>query len=394
MTKKELEDLIRSTAGDAVREGLAGRAAPPSPTDVVKAALFGQRKARATADEAQDRSLRVGRLLRALAAGKGDPDKAASWAKKAYGDDSVVTKGLYASSDEYGGYLVPEEFSTDVIELLRPASVVRSLNPVVVPMGSGTLEVPKITGGATASYIGELNNLPATDMRFGMLRLTWKKLAALVPVSNDLLRFDAVGSDAIVRDDLVAALAQRSDAAFIRANGTLFTPKGIRYWCPVANEIPMTAPFDLATIITDLGSAVLRLRAANSRMLRCGWLFSPRTEFALMTIQNAMGTYAFRDEMMRGLLWGFPYRVTTQIPENLGGGDESEVYFVDFADVVIGEAQTLVVDVSTQAAYYDGSQVQAAFSRDETVIRAIMLHDLGVRHDSSVAVITGVRWGV
>jgi hypothetical protein len=51
------------------------------------------------------------------------------------------------------------------------------------------------------------------------------------------------------------------------------------------------------------------------------------------------------------------------------------------------------VAASSEAAYYDGSNVQAAFSRNETVIRAIIGVDINVRHAESVVLIDRVEWG-
>ena len=76
----------------------------------------------------------------------------------------------------------------------------------------------------------------------------------------------------------------------------------------------------------------------------------------------------------------------------LGNDNESEIYLVDFSQVLIGESQGLLVDSSQEAAYHDGSSVQAAFSLDQTVVRAIAEHDLGMRHDKGVTMLTGVTW--
>jgi hypothetical protein len=52
------------------------------------------------------------------------------------------------------------------------------------------------------------------------------------------------------------------------------------------------------------------------------------------------------------------------------------------------------VAMSTEAAYKDSSGVmQAAFSRDETLMRMIMQHDIGARHLPAIAVMTGLTWG-
>ena len=339
-----------------------------------------------------DGALMTARLIRALAAGKGDVDKAAAWNNKHW-QDETVSKALAAGEATSGGFLVPPEFSQQVIELLRPMTVVRRMGPMVLPMTSGSMRIPKITAGSAASYVGENTNLPKTQPTFGQINLVFKKLAALVPVSNDLMRYSSPGADAIVRSDLVRAMAQREDQAFLRDDGTNSTPKGLRFWAPAGNLLLMTGTDVLADITTDLGKIIQKLRDANVPMTRPGWLMAPRTERRLMTIQNTSGFFVFRPEMLDGRLWTFPYAVTTQIPTNLGAGTESELYLVDFDDAVIGESQNLILDVSTEAAYHDGANVVAAFSLDQTVIRAISEHDFALRRDVACAIITNITWG-
>jgi HK97 family phage major capsid protein len=84
---------------------------------------------------------------------------------------------------------------------------------------------------------------------------------------------------------------------------------------------------------------------------------------------------------------------TSQIPRNLGAGTETELYFANFTDVVIGDATSILLDVSTEAAYHDGSSVVAAFSLDQTVVRAIFETDMQTRYPESIVLVTGVKWG-
>ena len=341
----------------------------------------------------EDKGLQVARIVRALAASKGDPERAAAYAKKNFGDDEIV-KALSVGTLNAGGYIVPEEYSAEIIELLRPQSVVRRMGAVTIPMATGTLNIPKLAGGGSASYIGENTDIGVTQPTFGTVQLTWKKLAAIVPISNDLLRFSSPAADSIVRDDLVMAMALREDAAFIRDDGVGNVPKGLRYWAPVSNRIPATTGTPtLATVTTDLGKLILALKKANVRFIRPGWLMSPRTEMFLLTLRDGNGNFAFRPEMLAGRLFSYPYAVTTQIPENLGAGkNESEIYLVDFADAIIGESTQLIIDASTEASYYQDDALHSAFSLDQTLIRVIAEHDFAMRHEESVAVLTGVTW--
>jgi HK97 family phage major capsid protein len=222
-------------------------------------------------------------------------------------------------------------------------------------------------------------------------------LAVLTPISNDLLRYSSPSADAIVRDDLVSSMATKEDSTFIRGAGTDATPKGLLNWCVAAQKIASNTTVNLANITDDLGQLVVKLKNADIPMITPGWIMAPRTEQKLAVVQNSNGVFAFRDEIIKGTLWGWPIGVTTNVPITLdttgsGNNNESEIYLVDFAQVLIGESMGLLVDSSQEAAYHDGSNVQAAFSLDQTVVRAIAEHDLGMRHDKAVAMLTGVTW--
>jgi HK97 family phage major capsid protein len=201
----------------------------------------------------------------------------------------------------------------------------------------------------------------------------------------------------IVRDDMIRALSAREVLAFIRGDGLNGTPMGLKNWIASSNKFGANGTVSLAKVTTDLGNALKLIMDANITLIiqqgatggvdvRPGWIFSPRVWKYLTTVQTSLGTYAFRDEMLRGTLWGFPYRVTTQC-------ENSTVYFGCFAHAVIGEALGLMVDASQDAAYHDGSNVVAAFSQDQTVIRVIAEHDFALRHDTAFSLITGVTWG-
>ena len=317
---------------------------------------------------------------------------------------------MSAGDPTAGGFLVPTQFSSDVIELLRASGTVRSLGPTSMPMATGTVKVPNISAGATAAYIGENSNVTKSQLETGQITLSFKKLAALVPISNDLIRYSSPSADTIVRDDCVRSLAAREDLAFLRGTGLSGTPKGLKYWIASANKFDANATASLANLTNDLGHAIRNVMDADINLVigqagtgavtvRPGWVFAPRTWQYLFTIQTGLGTHAFKDEMLRGTLLGWPFRVTTQIPITASsntvdtGGTYSEIYFGAFAHAVIGEAQGLIVDASQEAAYYDGTNVVAAYSQDQTVIRVIAEHDFALRHDRAFSLIESSVYG-
>ena len=267
------------------------------------------------------------------------------------------------------------------------------MSPTVVPMPSGSLQIPKQTGGASATYIGEAQDIVKTEVETGMVNLAWKKLAAIVPISNDLLRQETYGADTMVRDDLVAAIGTREDIAFIRGDGTEYTPRGLLHFCPTAHKFAANATVNIANITTDVGKALLLLRKAHTRMLRVGWLWSPSVTYYLKSLRDTNNNFVFKDELDDGTFWGFPFSDTTNIPDDLGAGsDETEIYLADFADVILGESMNMMIDTSTEASYWDGTAYRSAYSKDLTLMRVIEEHDLGVRHEESIVVIDTVKW--
>lgn len=335
----------------------------------------------------------LSRIVRSLAATKGDPARAAAHCEKVF-RDAEIAKALAAGTGSAGGFVVPEDYSSEIVELLRPASVVRRMGARTMPMPHGNMTVPKITGGATAAYVAENTNITASQQTFGQLKLSAKKLAAITPISNDLIRFSSPSADSMVRGDLVSAIATAEDVSFIRGVQNGAGPKGLRYWAPSANVIAVNATVNLANVTADTSKLMLGLLNNNVRMIQPGWLMAPRIKVFLEDLRDGNGNKAF-PEIANGTFRGYPIGVTTNIPINLAVTDtnESELYFVDFADVVIGDVPVMSIDVSSEAAYHDGGAVVAAFSLDQTVIRVIMENDLVVRHAESVAVLKDVDWG-
>jgi len=302
------------------------------------------------------------------------------------------TKALQAGDDSAGGALVPAEAIGDVIPRLIAESVVTGFNPVRTRLEGNALRFPRIDGGATAQWVGEAENLPISQQTTGSVLLTPKKLGVVVPISNDLIRRGASGTEEILSSDAVAAINAAVDLAWIRGPGTGGQPTGFRNQPGILTRA--SGGTSAAAIQDDLGRAREALRQADVPMTRPGFLISPRTERALFTLLDANSNPIFRPEMANGTIFGIRFGVTSQIPTNLGGGgNETEVYLVDFAHVIIGEQVPVAVQAFEGAAYASGGNIVSALSRDETVLRIIVETDIGLRHSQAVHVTTGVTWG-
>jgi HK97 family phage major capsid protein len=233
-------------------------------------------------------------------------------------------------------------------------------------------------------------------MTFEDMKLQSKTMAALVPIANDLLAFQGVnpGVDVIVAGDMVTSMGLGEDLHFIRSAGSAILPKGLRYWAIPYNVVSAPANPSLQQIDLFLGGLMLRLEAANADMANCGWLMHPRTIRWLQSLRDGNGNKAY-PEIEQGQLKGYRFALSTQIPVNLGvDGDESEIYFVDFADCYIGENGSYTMAYSTEASYKDANgEMVSAFQHNQTLIRILAKNDFAPRHVESIAVGIAVKWG-
>ncbi|EQM72023.1 phage major capsid protein [Pseudomonas tohonis] len=339
---------------------------------------------------------KVAQMVRLLAATQGNQQMAAQMAKEG-GFGADVAMALNTVTPGAGGVLVPENFSTELIELLRPKSVVRAMGCRTLPLNNGNLTLPRIRKGTTVQYIGADTDIPVTGMEFADLKLSAKTLAAIVPIANDLIAYAGVSPrvDEHVVLDLTESTSLAEDLHFLRSPGSDVLPKGTRFWAHPGNLVPAPLKDDLQSVEFFLSAILLRLEGANAHMASPGWVMAPRTRRWLASLRDGNGNKVY-PELDQKMLKGYPVGITTQIPINLGDkGEESEIHFVDFGDCYIGEGDGLVINFSSEATYKNADgEVVSAFQRNQTLIRVIAKHDFGPRHIESVAIGTGVRWGV
>ena len=99
---------------------------------------------------------------------------------------SPIHNVLSESSDQDGGYLVPEEFERDVISGLDEANVVRSLAKVITTQNDR--KIPVAVGHSAATWTAENAAYTESNPTFGQKVIDAYKLTDLIRVSVELLR--------------------------------------------------------------------------------------------------------------------------------------------------------------------------------------------------------------
>lgn len=332
------------------------------------------------------------RTAMAIAAGGGNLQEAAKFAETELNDKQVAAAVSTAAGS--GGALIPENVHNEVIELLRPVSVVRGLNPRLVPLFNGNLKMPKMTGGAVSHYVDENTDSKSSDPSVGDIELSAKTNITMVPISNQLIGRGGFNVEQMFLSDMIAALGSREDAAFLRGDGANNTPTGMKSVATTASRtVAWAGTADVATIDAYLDSLMLKLMESDSMMVRPAWIVSPRTYMKLYGLRDGNGNKVY-PEMAQGMLKGFPIAKTNNVPSNLGSAtDESEIYFADFNDVVVGDEPAMTVDFSREASYKDAAgNLHSSFSKNQSLIRLVTGADIGFRHTEGLVMGTGVKF--
>lgn len=336
-----------------------------------------------------------GRAVKCIHASGGDPERAAYTADHKFQDAEMSRefKALSATSPTDGGYLVPEIYANEIIELLYPATAIYDLGARRLGMANGNLNLPKIKTGARAMFTGENRAIPKTAPKFGNLKLSAKKLTALIPMSNDLLRSTNFDNDVIVGQDVTKQMALGIDWGAFKGTGGEFQPLGILNNKNVLNIDVSTLDANYAKNgeVTAMFPNYLVASVLKNNVYAdgLGFVFNTSVEQFFKSLRDQVGGFIFAEEMNKnGTLVGYPYR-TTNLLETSGG--KTSIIFGNWNDLVIGEQGALEVETDRSASWTDDSgQLVSAFENDQTLIRAINHVDTGLRHDESFAVATKV----
>lgn len=170
-------------------------------------------------EDAAEKAYRFGQFIRASILGLSEARDFCSRngieITKTLGETRAMSEGV----NETGGFLVPVEFSNDLIDLREQFGVFRR-NAKVAPMSTDTLVIPRRTGGLTAYFGAEAAAMTASDKAWDQVELVTKKLYAYARYSTELSE-DAVIS---IGDDLASeiayAFAEKEDQCGFNGDGT------------------------------------------------------------------------------------------------------------------------------------------------------------------------------
>ena len=348
----------------------------------------------------------LGATITAIYHGRNDPEKSIAFAKARWGDGNEVQKHFQKAltSATTGGAveMVQTTVAAEVIEALRPASVVRSSGAQIVGNPTGTLQIPRVATGAAISWVGEATATNATQQVFDTVTLTRKKGMIKVPVTKELIQFSSPDSEQAIADDVVAAMASGTDAAYINGAQGGTSPTGIRHQIDTANNLIAATGVTASTVEADVASLLQAVRGANVQLTpENGWFWMSSRSFTFLEkLRDSNGNLIYPElRMETPRLMRYRVGISNNISDSSTAGGspatgDSEVYFGRGPSILIADAADMSLEVLENVAYTNsGGSIESGVDLDTLLVKAMLLTDIALRHSRAWAVLEDVRWG-
>jgi HK97 family phage major capsid protein/HK97 family phage prohead protease len=273
-------------------------------------------------------------------------------------------RDLIAGTNADGGFLVGTDHRGDqFIDALRSRLVFSDLGTRFLSGLKGDVAIPKMTAAATAGFVAENNAVAEQNQTFGQLTLSPKSLGAFTDMSRLLMIQSDPSVEAIIRDDLLNAIAQKIEQVAIKG-GASNEPDGI-----------------LET--TGIGSVAI---GTNGGAATWGSVVDLVKEVEADNAGTAKVSSTDSVQILNdpwSSLYGYNMAVTNNVPSDLTKGTGSALsalVFGDFSQLIIGmfSSADVLVDPYTNSA------------TGAVRVRVMQEMDLGVRNAQSFAAITDI----
>jgi len=421
---KSTETMERLSAGSVVRiagEGgepgqttppapapAPGQTTPPAPSPAPGSGAVDVRGSDLRVVRNLPRGTSFTRYAMALAASKGNLMQAAETARQWDGSTPEVGRILRAAvaagtttDATWAAPLVEyRNMTEEFIELLRPATILGRIPGVRrVPFN---IRIPRQTGGATVGWVGETAPKPVSRMSFDTVSMPSSKIAGIVVITQELARYSSPSAEAVVREDLVEAVAEFTDAQFINP--------GV---APVANVSPGSitngaqAVASAGTTLADIEADLLAARAyfVANRIPLAGavWVMDPTTRIGLEELRTAQDIQAYPTLSTNGTLKGLPVvdslGVGTYDQDGAGAGVAGKyIALISGQNVMLADDGQVMLDASDQASLVmddapaGGGTLTSLWQRNMIGIRAERFIHWLRRRNAGVFVIYNVAY--
>jgi len=262
-----------------------------------------------------------------------------------------------------GGYLVPDGFRAEILEIPMEQGVVRP-RATVIPMGADTMNIPAwnqethastFYGGVLAYWTGEGSAITPSAAAFLNVALSVNELAALNYVTDKLMKASPIAVGQYLARAFGNAIRFQEDEKFFTGNGSGCPTGFIGSACEIADARASGGDITTADVISmfsqQLGSNAV-------------WVANKTTIPKLFNLDDGEDPNIWCPSAVPGIpgtLLGCPVIFTEHCS---GLGTKGDLALCDFGYYLIGDLGTLQIDYSE---HYRFANVEGAMRLVEYV---------------------------
>lgn len=240
---------------------------------------------------------------------------------------------LEEGTDANGGYLVPDEYDSRLIDVLKEENILRKLGTTIKTSGEHKINIAGTK--PAASWIEEGGALVFSDATFSQIVLDAHKLHVAIKVTEELLYDSMFNLENYILTQFGHALANAEEDAFLNGTGTT-QPLGLL----AATGGGQTQDTAGSNISSD---DVLNLIYALKRPYRknASFITNDQTLAALRKLKDSTGNYLWQPSYQAGepdRLLGYNVHTSPFFPVATAGG--AALAFGDYSYYNIGDRGT------------------------------------------------------
>lgn len=216
------------------------------------------------------------------------------------GADASEYRDLTTStgSSPYGGYVVPQDFDSQMYEYARFQGAISSFATTITTDGGGTLIVPVVGSTyGTADLTTEGSAYAESDDVFGQVSLGAYKLTRLVQVSQELLQDTGVDLEGFLARSMGESLLAKEENYFATGTGSS-QPQGLS-----ASSAGKTAASASAITADELVDLFHSVSPPYRSRPNCVWLAADSTIAAIRKLKTGVSgdnTYLWQPGLLAG----------------------------------------------------------------------------------------------
>ena len=246
-----------------------------------------------------------------------------------------VLNALQVGTNSEGGYVVPEEFETQLVAYLQDINPIRQYVNVISTASDRNIPVESTLGVAT--WTAEEASYTESDAAFGQVVLAAHKLGTIIKVSEELLQDGFFNIQSYLAENFAKRFGIAEEAAFVAGDNS-GKPNGIVQGSGLGKTAAGVAAITSDELI-DLYHSVPRMYRQNAT-----FLMADATVKLVRKLKDGNSQYLWQPGMQAGqpdMLLGRPLVTSVAMPAATTG--LKSVVFGDLSGYTVADRQGTVL---------------------------------------------------